>query len=298
MTNQPEITPEDLALYAMQLLDAREMREIEAFLATSSEARQELARIAGDLASFAMSSEMQTPPVLAKQRLLKQVAREKKAVPFATFEDAAAPVPHRERESLAPHQGPVFSSYKTTLGEDDDQEPRRNLFGLIFPWVGWATAAGLAFFALNLYTERDSLRTKVRSQASALSTANESSERAQLVLDTLASASAQRFTLTKTDVRPPAMGRVVYLADRGSLIFQGSNLDPIPATKTYELWLIPAAEGRQPVPAGTFRPDERGFASIILPDMPKGLVASKFGVTIEDEGGSQAPTLPIVMVGQ
>ena len=74
-------------------------------------------------------------------------------------------------------------------------------------------------------------------------------------------------------------------------------MDPIAADKTYELWLIPKGEGAKPIPAGTFKPDARGFASVILPELPKGTVAAAFGVTLESDGGSNTPTLPILMVG-
>ncbi len=299
MGNRREFTSDDLALYAMQLLEPEEMRAVEAFLATSAEAREELARTSGDLAAFALSAEAHEPPATARQRLLKQVAREKKAVPFAAFDSNV------DRQTAAPTQ--IFRSLQDDSLETDEDlpvredrfdEPRRGVFGLVFPWVGWGAAAALAVFSLSIYKERDSLREKVGTQAAALSTASESAERAQLVLDTIVSASTQRFTLTKTNVKPPSTGRVLYLATRGSLVFQGSNLDPLPAEKTYELWLIPSGEGAQPIPAGTFKPDQRGYASVILSDLPKGVVASKFGVTIEDEGGAQTPTIPIVMIGQ
>ena len=300
MGNRREFTSDDLALYAMQLLEPEEMRAVEAFLETSAEAREELARTSGDLAAFALSAEAHEPPATARQRLLKQVAREKKAVPFAAFDTNV------ERQTAAPAQ--IFRSHESDSVEtgddgsasDDDRfnEPGRGVFGLVFPWVGWATAAAVAVFSLSLYKERDSLREKVGTQAAALSAASESAERAQLVLDTMVSPSTQRFTLTKTNIKPPSTGRVLYLATRGSLVFQGSNLDPLPAEKTYELWLIPSGEGAQPIPAGTFKPDQRGYASVILSDLPKGVVASKFGVTIEDEGGAQTPTIPIVMIGQ
>ncbi|ADV82254.1 anti-sigma factor [Terriglobus saanensis] len=299
MGNRREFTSDDLALYAMQLLEPEEMRAVEAFLATSAEAREELARTSGDLAAFALSAEAHEPPAAARQRLLKQVAREKKAVPFAAFDSNV------DRQTAAPTQ--IFrslesDSFETGRGsfERDErfEDPKRGVFGLVFPWVGWGAAAALALFSLSIYKERDSLREKVGTQAAALSTASESTERAQLVLDTIVSASTQRFTLTKTDVKPPSTGRVLYLAARGSLVFQGSNLDPLPAEKTYELWLIPSGEGGQPIPAGTFKPDQRGYASVILSDLPKGIVASKFGVTIEEDGGAQTPTIPIVMIGQ
>jgi anti-sigma-K factor RskA len=51
------------------------------------------------------------------------------------------------------------------------------------------------------------------------------------------------------------------------------------------------------MPAGTFRPDERGFASVVLPELPKGVAAKAFGVTVEDAGGSLTPTAPVIMRG-
>ena len=61
--------------------------------------------------------------------------------------------------------------------------------------------------------------------------------------------------------------------------------------------MIPADGSYAPIPAGTFHPDDRGNASVITPDLPKGVPAKAFGVTIEPDGGSQTPTLPIIMAG-
>jgi anti-sigma-K factor RskA len=52
------------------------------------------------------------------------------------------------------------------------------------------------------------------------------------------------------------------------------------------------------MPAGLFRPDASGSASVVLPTLPQGVEAKAFGVTIEDAQGSATPTLPIVMAGQ
>jgi len=62
------------------------------------------------------------------------------------------------------------------------------------------------------------------------------------------------------------------------------------------LWLIPA-DGRNPIPAAVFHPDNHGNASVILPGLPPGLPARDFAVTVEDEGGAQTPTLPYVLAG-
>jgi anti-sigma-K factor RskA len=34
-----------------------------------------------------------------------------------------------------------------------------------------------------------------------------------------------------------------------------------------------------------------------MPELPKGVAAKGFGVTVEDEGGSKTPTAPIVLAG-
>ena len=74
------------------------------------------------------------------------------------------------------------------------------------------------------------------------------------------------------------------------------NLNPLPAHKTYELWLLPA-NGAQPMPAGTFKPDARGSAALVLSQFGDGVAAKGFAVTIEDEPGSTVPTMPIVLSG-
>ena len=91
---------------------------------------------------------------------------------------------------------------------------------------------------------------------------------------------------------------MTYVANKGTLIFLASNLEPLQPAKTYELWLIPAAAGQNPIPAGTFHPDEHGNASVIMPPLPKGVEAKAFGVTVEDEGGATTPTMPIILVGE
>ena len=119
---------------------------------------------------------------------------------------------------------------------------------------------------------------------------------AQEVLDTLTSPAAKQVTLTEGKGAPAPTGRTSYLADKGALVFIGDNLKPIPADKTYELWVIPA-DGKAPIPAGLFRPDDHGSASVVLPKLPEGVPAKAFGVTIENAEGATTPTMPIVLSG-
>ncbi|WP_433983446.1 hypothetical protein RBB78_19605 [Tunturiibacter empetritectus] len=74
----------------MQLLPAEEMAEIAAYVVRSEDARRELAEIQGDLAMYAHTVEMQSPSAEARDRLMKQVGREKKAIPIDRPVEAAA----------------------------------------------------------------------------------------------------------------------------------------------------------------------------------------------------------------
>ena len=119
-------------------------------------------------------------------------------------------------------------------------------------------------------------------------------------LQTLTDAGAVQMAMRQpvTDGQPPIHtpeGHAAYLPDKGALVFVASNLQPLQPYKTYELWVIPATG--QPVPAGIFKPDLSGNASVVMPDIPKGIQAKTFGVTIEDDGGTKQPTMPIVLVG-
>jgi anti-sigma-K factor RskA len=146
-----------------------------------------------------------------------------------------------------------------------------------------------------VYKDRDALRGTLSAQAGEVARLTADAAQAHQLMDALTDPKAVRVTLTAKPTPHVPIGRATYNADKGSLIFLASNLDPLQAEKVYELWLIPT-EGA-PIPAGTFHPDDQGNASVIMPELPKGVAAKGFGITIEDEGGSKTPTLPIVLAG-
>jgi NTP pyrophosphatase (non-canonical NTP hydrolase) len=310
MSEQRRFTSEDLALFAMQLLSREETAEVAAYVAQSDEARRELAEIQGDLAIYAHTADMHSPPAQARERLMKQVAREKKTVPI----DGRVETRATER-APAVQSGSIFGETGARRSADDDERNRRGLgggeylsedaeqkrgsTGKVLPWIGWAVAAGLALTTGKLYHEREALLGAVTTQATRLDHVTADAAAARQVLDTMTDSSAMRVTLTtKGQTTPLPTGRATYVANKGTLIFLASNLEPLQPSKTYELWLIPAAEGQTPIPAGTFRPDGRGNASVIMPPLPKGVEAKAFGVTVETEGGASTPTMPIILVGE
>jgi Anti-sigma-K factor rskA len=323
MSEQRRISSEDLALFAMQLLSKEEAAEVAAYVAQSAEARRELAEIQGDLAIYAHTVDLNSPPAQARERLMRQLTREKKAIPIdrpAVLEtrvpETAVPARSISADAAARDSGAANEGQRNVRGIDsgdylaEDERPKRGGAGKVLPWIGWAVAAGLAVAAGELYHERDGLRGELATEASQIdhvktdaaaevAAAVADAKAARRVLDTLTDSSAKQVTLTTYKAasdRPT--GRVTYVASKGALIFTVSNLASLQPAKTYELWLIPAAEGQKPIPAGTFLPDLHGNASVILPPLPTGVEAKAFGVTMEDEGGSTTPTMPIVLVGE
>ncbi len=305
MSNVP-VTAEDLYLYTMQLLDDSEQQRLEEFLKQSPEARAELANVRSDLGLLAMSVEVQAPSASSRQRLLNEVARERRTTPStasATPSTDAETAPVPDQRKVAPIRTESYEEPEAPLplrpSSVDDSAPagNRGFFSTVTPWLGWAVAAAMTITAWDFYRKNEAMNDLVASANATSARAIATSAEAQAVLDTMRSGASQRFVLTKQNTQPNPSARVTYLAESGSLVLQGSNLESLPPSKTYELWLIPVGEGRQPIPAGTFKPDDHGFASILLPDLPKGVIAGTFGVTMEDDGGAQTPTLPILMIG-
>jgi anti-sigma-K factor RskA len=324
MSAPREITPEDLALFAMQLLSREEAAEVTAYLEQSAEARQELAQIRGDLAIYAHTVDLHSPPAQVRERLMRQVAKEKRP---ASIERAAAIEPPKSASSMpaGASNGAGMSGARNKAvanrypGDKHDLRrgrsnsrlpendlPKRGAGAKVFGWAGWAVAAGMAVAAGNLYRQRESLYEEretlhgtVLDQATKLDNLTADTATAREVLDALTDTTAKRVTLNKPKGAPAPLpqGRATYVAEKGTLIFLANNLEPLPPLKIYELWLIPESADSTPIPAGTFRPDEHGNASVILPTLPKGVEAKAFGVTVEDKDGATTPTLPIILVG-
>jgi anti-sigma factor RsiW len=153
-------------------------------------------------------------------------------------------------------------------------EPRRRRRPLIpvlaaAAAVAAAVAIGLGIWAASLSSDLDSSRAVVAEQ--------------QEALKIIADPSAQTIALQK------GTGRLVVVSDgRAALALTG--LDPAPAGKTYELWVI--AGSNPPAPSGLF-PGREG-ADLVTVDRMVG-AGDVVAVTVEKAGGVDAPTTPIIV---
>ncbi|MGA7632675.1 MAG: anti-sigma factor [Terriglobales bacterium] len=168
--------------------------------------------------------------------------------------------------------------------------PRRSLWGVL----GWAAAAAVSLLAASLWKENTALKRDVSSFRGLLDQQTAELERARSVVDSITNPAGQHFTLVALKAPPQPQGKVIYVPKRGTLIFLANNLPKLPSQKTYELWLIP--EQGAPIPAGLFKPDAHGSATVVNPPLPPDTIAKAFAMTVEDEAGAASPTMPIVMM--
>jgi hypothetical protein len=91
----------------------------------------------------------------------------------------------------------------------------------------------------------------------------------------------------------PPKGRVFVNPSQGVLLV-ASNLPPAPSGKIYEMWVIP--KGGKPVRAGEFQSQSDGTAIHIHRGAVDVSATGAVAVTMENEGGADQPTLPILAV--
>ncbi len=275
MTGNGHNTQEELASYAMQGLPVEESASIRAHLQSCADCRAELAALCGDLALLGSAVPQEPLPEGARQRFLEKIA--------STVE-VKTPANHTPANHTPANMAEVTAIHGNTAKRGAGY------------WIPWAATAALAIATISLGVQNRALKDEQQDQLSMITNLAARASRAQQVLEVLTAPGAQRVTLTegKLPVQPSA--RATYFPERGGLVLQATNLKPLPEGKTYELWIIPA-NGTAPVPAGMFRPDTAGSATLVLPPLPSGVAAKAFGVTIENAAGATTPTIPIVLSG-
>jgi anti-sigma-K factor RskA len=252
---------EDLALYALGSLEGAELHVLEKHLNECASCRQELEQLRGDLGLLGLTAAGPKPPARSRQRLLSAIADEPRL----------------------PARDAVGASIR----------PRRSWF----PVLGWIAAAALAVVCIGLLRQNSTLQQDATSLKAQLTDQAGRLEQANDVMATLRDPEALEVELVASGNKPQPRGKAIYQRRNRNLIFLASNLPGLPAQTIYELWLFPA-NGGAPIPAGLFKPDARGSATVVNPPLPKGVAAKTFAVTLEPESGShESPRGTVVIVG-
>jgi anti-sigma-K factor RskA len=251
---------EELALYALGCLEASEKASLEKHLQECAGCRRELEQLRGDTALLGLTASGPAPPARAKNRLMNAIAG--------------------EAGSRAESSPPSSSRLRV-------------------PWwasLGWIAAAALIGIVAVLWNQNSRLRHNAVKLTNFAEQQKIAADKSRRIDEILSASDAQRVTVLPVNYKnAPPEGKAIYSRQHRGLIFVATNLQPLPPQKAYELWLIPTQGA--PIPAGVFKPDSRGGATVINPPLPADVEAKAFAITIEPEQGSATPTMPIVMIG-
>jgi anti-sigma-K factor RskA len=261
-------TPDDSSLrdlaaaYALGALSADEARAFEAYLATSPDARREVAELRETAALLAVAGPEAPPGPELRRRVLDAVAASKTA---ALPQSPGVRAPAARRPMLA--------------------------------WVALAAAilvaVGLGVRLATLTTTLAARDRTIVEQRRALSAQQQQLVKDEATLAALLAPGVQLVQLTKEGDPDP---RIQLYWDRvhNTAVLHASKLKPTPPGRTYQLWFI--RDGK-PVPSVTFDVAPAGDALLREVTVPTGGEVSAAAVTQEPTGGSQQPTTPILLVG-
>jgi anti-sigma-K factor RskA len=203
-----------------------------------------------------------------------------------------------ERPASASHVIPFPEQPKVT------PSPARAGSGATRTWLPWAVAAAfLVAFVFSFAAWRTSRSTlqaevdQIRDSSSAV--LNENSELKEQLAETaqinsvLSSPSPRVLQLEGLEPAPGSSA-TVYWDVPGNRWVVTANLPRAPEGKVYQLWFV-TAEAK--ISAGLIRPDRagHGFATLQFPPDIGALAAA--AITLEPDGGSEQPTMPIYVLG-
>lgn len=246
---------EDFDLYVLGVLEGDERDALELHVAHCAECWQKVEEARGRMAVAALGVPVEAPPPAARARLLHRV---------------------RTRALLGVVSGGALW-------------PRRLAAALALATLLLAAAS------IVLWRENRGLARRVRELQAVQEREEAQAAQARAVFEVLTAPDTVKVSLVPGGGRPLPQGRALYDAGKGRLLFYAANLSPLPANRTYELWLIPS-EG-SPINAGVFQPDPKGNGQVLLPPLEPGVKPKAFAVTVEPAGGVPKPTGSMVMVG-
>lgn len=263
-----------LALYALGALEGEDLARIERHLAEGcAECSRVLAAYERTASKIAYAVEPASPPASLRERLLDSVEVQGDPRSHAPAPLTFAPRVDAGRTRL--RAGPITAAAVLAA----------------------AAVIAIVFLTWSLIAAGDRLDMAVREVADLREENRRQSEQIEQRDRLLGAIRDPEVRLTRLSApgESPAPAIEVYWnpqRDHGVLVAR--NLPPVAPGRTYELWLL---DGKDPIPAATFNPDEMGQATVEIGELASADMPQKFAITVEPAGGSPAPTSDILFVG-
>jgi len=268
MTNTDhEDVRSQLGAFVLGALTPAEQAEVRAHLAVCSECAAEARALQPAADALAWSVDPVEPPPAVRQRILSSIAK-----PPATL--------------------PAMPAVRTSRS--------------LAPWLASAASLALAV-ALGAYASQlrgrvQTLEQELRQAILQVQAGERQTAQARLVatdaqrqLSVLAAPDVAHVDLKGQAVAPQASARALWSRSRG-LLLSASNLPALPPGRTYQLWVISGKN--PPISDGwIFKSDAAGSVTKMFATPATLPAPTAMAVTIEPDGGTTSPTLPIYLVG-
>ena len=199
MSDADRESPRDLAAaYALGALDAEEARAFEALLASSPEARADLAEYREVAALLALGGSGTGPSEPLRECVLGSM----------------------------PKTGPSISPI--------DSSRRRSTPGGLLPWLGVAAALALAFI---FWRNREALQRELAARDSVVVAREAQLAQREATLNAILEPGVTMYSLTATGEAAPGM-QLFLDRNRSVAVVHAYRLRPAAAGRTYQLWFI------------------------------------------------------------
>jgi anti-sigma-K factor RskA len=281
---------ETTALYALGALSQHEARAFAAHLQEGCEAcHAELERFNHIVDALGIAPVPVAPPAHLRDLLATRIEKE---------------------ESEAPPESESVVQFTQKLSRmPDSPAPARSAFSRVLPW---AAAAALLIAAVYSFTswrsERQSLRAELERERGRASDAagenrrlkDELGEKSELsyelaqINSVLSSPQWRVIPLAGQETAPNSSARV-YWDVQGNRWVLTADLPPAPEGKVYQLWFVTPTEK---ISAGLITTDKAGHGFAVVPFPPGAAQLAAAAITLEPQGGSQQPTMPIYALGK
>jgi len=278
-----EETQERATLYALGALSQHEARAFEVHLREGCPVCQtEISRYESVTADLGLAAPAAAPPPYLRELLTARLENE-----------AGLPAPTPAGAAGTPLSTPKPAPSSVTL------------------YLPWAVAACFAaLFAFSYRAIRHSGQDTARQQERLVSLQNEGEElKTSLTQERVR---MQQLDQVRSVLTSPG-SRVILLVGQGPAASSASgavlwdthrnrwlvtaSLPPPPAGKVYQLWFVTAAQAK--MPAALIRTDGTGQSFTVV-DVPNDVTKqpTAAAITLEPEGGSEQPTMPIYALGR
>jgi anti-sigma-K factor RskA len=257
-----------LPAYSLGATDPEETRFVERMLALCPEAVAELRTWQGLNDALIDGTPKTAPPPTLRAGILAAIAAQEQAASTTPTDADTA----RRVEALMPR--PPAQSTR---------------FALRPAWIAAGAAAALLIIS-NLYwlSEVNNLRQREESILALM-------QRQDALLTAFGAGETQRLELAAADPTQPGAVSVVWSPAEPLGLVTARDLPTLDADRTYQFWLIGSG---QPISGGTFSVDADGRAVLVFESgVPIDSFAA-FGITTEPAGGSPAPTMNPLYVGE